>query len=259
MDILVILSGRFHPFHKGHKSSYDLLADEFGEDSVYIATSDVQAPVTSPFSFSDKVKMMTSLDIPSSHIVKTKNPYSANEITDNVTNPEDTILIFAVSEKDMGNEKPRFKFGKKKDGSPTYFQKLPDDLDDCLPMTEHGYIITIPTIEFKILDKEVTSASELRKMYIDSDDNSKENIIVDLYGEYDPAIKEIFDKKLEVTKKAADMAAISKDKEAVNQLSESQKQRLSDTLESILLAESKVKLSPIAPKTKSNKNYRSER
>ena len=259
MDILVILSGRFHPFHKGHKSSYDLLADEFGENNVYIATSDVQAPVTSPFSFSDKVKMMTSLDIPSSHIVKTKNPYSANEITDNVTNPEDTILIFAVSEKDMGNEKPRFKFGKKKDGSPTYFQKLPDDLDDCLPMTEHGYIITIPTIEFKILDKEVTSASELRKMYIDSDDNSKENIIVDLYGEYDPAIKEIFDKKLEVTKKAADMAAISKDKEAVNQLSESQKQRLSDTLESILLAESKVKLSPIAPKTKSNKNYRSER
>jgi nicotinamide mononucleotide adenylyltransferase len=259
LDILVILSGRFHPFHKGHKSSYDLLADEFGEDSVYIATSDVQAPVTSPFSFSDKVKMMTSLDIPSSHIVKTINPYSANEITDNVTNPEDTILIFAVSEKDMGNEKPRFKFGKKKDGSPTYFQKLPDDLDDCLPMTEHGYIITIPTIEFKILDKEVTSASELRKMYIDSDDNSKENIIVDLYGEYDPAIKEIFDKKLEVTKKAADMAAISKDKEAVNQLSESQKQRLSDTLESILLAESKVKLSPIAPKTKSNKNYRSER
>ncbi len=259
MDILVILSGRFHPFHKGHKSSYDLLADEFGEDSVYIATSDVQAPVTSPFSFSDKVKMMTSLDIPSSHIVKTKNPYSANEITDNVTNPEDTILIFAVSEKDMGNEKPRFKFGKKKDGSSTYFQKLPDDLDDCLPMTEHGYIITIPTIEFKILDKEVTSASELRKMYIDSDDNSKENIIVDLYGEYDPAIKEIFDKKLEVTKKAADMAAISKDKEAVNQLSESQKQRLSDTLESILLAESKAKLSPIAPKTKSNKNYRSER
>ena len=259
MDTLVILSGRFHPFHKGHKSSYDLLADEFGEDSVYIATSDVQAPVTSPFSFSDKVKMMTSLDIPSSHIVKTKNPYSANEITDNVTNPEDTILIFAVSEKDMGNEKPRFKFGKKKDGSPTYFQKLPDDLDDCLPMTEHGYIITIPTIEFKILDKEVTSASELRKMYIDSDDNSKENIIVDLYGEYDPAIKEIFDKKLEVTKKAADMAAISKDKEAVNQLSESQKQRLSDTLESILLAESKAKLSPIAPKTKSNKNYRSER
>jgi hypothetical protein len=259
LDTLVILSGRFHPFHKGHKSSYDLLADEFGEDSVYIATSDVQAPVTSPFSFSDKVKMMTSLDIPSSHIVKTKNPYSANEITDNVTNPEDTILIFAVSEKDMGNEKPRFKFGKKKDGSPTYFQKLPDDLDDCLPMTEHGYIITIPTIEFKILDKEVTSASELRKMYIDSDDNSKENIIVDLYGEYDPAIKEIFDKKLEVTKKAADMAAISKDKEAVNQLSESQKQRLSDTLESILLAESKAKLSPIAPKTKSNKNYRSER
>jgi hypothetical protein len=259
LDILVILSGRFHPFHKGHKSSYDLLADEFGENNVYIATSDVQAPVTSPFSFSDKVKMMTSLDIPSSHIVKTKNPYSANEITDNVTNPEDTILIFAVSEKDMGNEKPRFKFGKKKDGSPTYFQKLPDDLDDCLPMTEHGYIITIPTIEFKILDKEVTSASELRKMYIDSDDNSKENIIVDLYGEYDPAIKEIFDKKLEVTKKAADMAAISKDKEAVNQLSESQKQRLSDTLESILLAESKVKLSPIAPKTKSNKNYRSER
>ena len=259
MNTLVILSGRFHPFHKGHKSSYDLLTNEFGEDNVYIATSDVQAPVTSPFSFSDKVKMMTSLNVPSGKIVKTKNPYSASEITDNVAEPEDTILIFAVSEKDMADEKPRFKFGKKKDGSPTYFQGMPDDLNDCSPMTEHAYILTIPTIEFKILDKEVTSASELRKMYIDSDENSKENILVDLYDEYDPALKEIFDNKLAVTKKANDIAVISKDKEKVNSLSESQKKRLSQTLERILLAEANAKLSLSIQSIKSNKNYRSER
>ena len=102
MNYLVIYPGRFHPFHLGHKASYDYLVGKYGADAVYIATSDKQAPVTSPFSYSDKVEMMTKLGVPASHIVKVKNPYQATEITDNL-GPEqkaDTVLIFAVSAKD---------------------------------------------------------------------------------------------------------------------------------------------------------------
>ena len=92
MNYLVIFPGRFHPFHLGHKASYDYLVGKYGADAVYIATSDKQAPVTSPFSYSDKVEMMTKLGIPASHIVKVQNPYRATEITDNLT-PEQTRWV----------------------------------------------------------------------------------------------------------------------------------------------------------------------
>ena len=68
MNYLVIYPGRFHPFHRGHMASYDWLTNKFGNDSVYIATSNVQAPITSPFNYSDKVMMMTKLGVPASHI-----------------------------------------------------------------------------------------------------------------------------------------------------------------------------------------------
>ena len=51
MRTIVIYPGRFQPGHKGHKSSYDYLANKFGAENVYVATSNVTAPVTNPFSF----------------------------------------------------------------------------------------------------------------------------------------------------------------------------------------------------------------
>ena len=133
MNYLVIYPGRFHPFHLGHKASYDYLVKKYGADAVYIATSDKQAPVTSPFTYSDKVQMMTKLGVPASHVVKVKNPYQATEITDNLA-PEqkaDTVLIFAVSAKDA----ERFNFKPKKDGSASYIQPLSSAGKKLQPMT----------------------------------------------------------------------------------------------------------------------------
>ena len=119
MNYLVIYPGRFHPFHKGHKASYDWLNKQFGNDSIFIATSGVQAPVTSPFSYSDKVMMMTKLGIPAGRIVNVKNPYQAVEITSAIPDEEkaNTVLIFAVSAKDA----ERFNFAPKKDGTPDIY------------------------------------------------------------------------------------------------------------------------------------------
>ena len=97
MRTLVIYPGRFHPFHRGHKSSYDHLAQKFGRDNVYVVTTDKQAPITSPFSFADKQNMMIKLGVPSDHIVKVRNPYQAQELTQNFY-PENTAVIFALSE-----------------------------------------------------------------------------------------------------------------------------------------------------------------
>ena len=53
-DKIVVYSGRFQPFHKGHKKVYDVLVSKFGSKNVYIATSDVQDGDKSPLSFNDK-------------------------------------------------------------------------------------------------------------------------------------------------------------------------------------------------------------
>jgi hypothetical protein len=205
MQTLVIYPGRFHPFHRGHRASYDYLTNKYGADTVHIATSDVQAPVTSPFSYADKVKMITSLGIPASHVVQVKNPYQAREIIDNLPDPENTVLIFAVSQKDMEGEGARFKFGVKKNGEPSYMQPLPANAKNLQPLTKHAYVEVTPTVNFKVRGADANSASQIRKMYADGNDADRDQIITDLYGEPFPSIREIFDQRLALTEKVQDL------------------------------------------------------
>jgi hypothetical protein len=200
MNYLVIYPGRFHPFHKGHKASYDWLNKQFSNDSVFIATSGVQAPVTSPFSYSDKVMMMTKLGIPAGRIVNVKNPYQAVEITSAVPDEEkaNTVLVFAVSAKDA----ERFNFAPKKDGTPGYLQPLPKNKKSIKPMTKHGYVVITPTINFQVNGVDANSASEIRKMYLKGNDRDKDQVIADLYGQPDSAIRAVFDKKLGISEQA---------------------------------------------------------
>jgi cytidyltransferase-like protein len=138
MNYLVIYPGRFHPFHLGHKASYDWLAQKFGENAVYIVSSDKQNPEDSPFTYEDKTKMATKLGVPAGHIQQVKNPYQATEITAALSDEEraNTVLVFAVSAKDA----ERFNFAPKKDGSPSYLQPLPEKEKTIKPMTQHGYV-----------------------------------------------------------------------------------------------------------------------
>ena len=200
MNYLVIYPGRFHPFHRGHKTSYDHLTKKYGENSVYIATSAVQDPLTSPFSYADKVKMITKLGIPASRVVQVKNPYQATEITSSLSDEEkaNTVLIFAVSEKDMLEGSARFRFGTKKNGEPTYLQALPKDGKRLQPMTKHAYVEVTPTVNFKVRGKNADSASDIRKLYRDGNEADRMQIVTDLYGSADPELKDIFDERLGV-------------------------------------------------------------
>jgi hypothetical protein len=175
-------------------ASYDWLTSQFGENSVYIASSNVQDADTSPFSFADKVKMMTKLGVPAGHVVNVKNPYQATEITSMLSDEEkaNTALIFAVSAKDA----ERFNFAPKKDGSPGYLQPVPDNKKTMKPMTKHGYVAVTPTVNFRVRGVDANSASQIRKLYLDGNDNDRNQIITDLYGAPDPELRDIFDERL---------------------------------------------------------------
>jgi hypothetical protein len=141
-------------------ASYNWLIKEFGENNVYVASSSVQDPETSPFEFDDKVKMATKLGVPSGHFVNVKNPYQATEITSSLSDEEraNTALIFAVSEKDA----QRFNFAPKKDGSPSYLQPVPANKKSMKPMTKHGYVAITPTVNFRVKGVDANSASQIR-------------------------------------------------------------------------------------------------
>jgi hypothetical protein len=196
MNYLVIYPGRFHPFHLGHKASYDWLVDQFGDKAVYVASSGKQESETSPFRYEDKVKMATKLGVPAGHIKQVKNPYQATEITKALSDEEkaNTVLIFAVSAKDA----ERFDFKPRADGSLAYLQPLPENEKGMKPMTQHGYVVVTPTVNFRVQGADANSASQIRKLYTAGNDNDRDQIIVDLYGAADPELRAIFDKQLGV-------------------------------------------------------------
>jgi hypothetical protein len=98
--VVVVYSGRFQPFHKGHYATYDHLVKKFGKDNVYIGTSDVTDNKKSPFGFREKKAIiMKMFGISSNKIFNVRNPYAPQEIL-NKFDSDTTGFITVVGEKD---------------------------------------------------------------------------------------------------------------------------------------------------------------
>jgi len=170
---LVIMPGGFHPFHTGHMSLYNSAVKAFPGADIYVAaTNDTSER---PFPFEAKKELAALAGIPNGHFVQVKSPFQAKEITQHY-DPNTTVLIFVRSEKDR-DEQPQAG-GNKKDGTPAYLQPIGTNLQ---PMSNHGYMAYLPTVEFPAGPSGVTSASEIRSMWPKADDNTKQQIAIDLY------------------------------------------------------------------------------
>lgn len=192
--VLVVYPGRFQPFHKGHKAVYDYLVKKYGRDSVFIASSNKVELPKSPFSFSDKAQFMALTGVPADRIIESAQPYKAEELTRNY-DPSSTRLIFAVSEKDMA-EDPRFKSWTKKDGSPAYFQPMPADPAAMDTFDRHAYIQVVPTVDFAVMGQPMRSATEVRALFARSNEQTRKQIVADLFGRYSDSVYAIMVKKL---------------------------------------------------------------
>ena len=56
--------------------------------------------------------------------------------------------------------------------------------------------MSLPTEKFKLLGHNIENASKIRELYRTGDENTRKQIIAELYGKYLPNIKKIFDEKL---------------------------------------------------------------
>lgn len=203
---IAIYPGRFHPFHKGHKSAYDALANKFGKENTFIFTSNkVQLP-KSPFTFEEKLIMMNAAGIDTSNVFLANEPYKAEQVLKlfKGIDMQKTILVYGVSEKDM-LEDPRFAFqptqerrnketGEITPSRPSYLQRY--DESALQTMDKHGYVTTVPTVSFNVLGQPAKSASELRAQFATLDEEKQVEFITDLYGKYDSKVHELFKQKL---------------------------------------------------------------
>jgi hypothetical protein len=197
MRTIAVYPGRFHPFHKGHAASFQQLASVFGSENTYLALSAKQEPPKSPFSAGDRAKMAMALGIPKENIISVANTYGGDEYAQRFSaagmDPNEIVLVLGVSGKDMGTD-PRFSFAPKRDGSASYLQAY--DPKNLQPMTKHAYIMTTDVAEFPIAGQAMTDASQIRAAYINGDEQLRNQILADLYGNAAKHIKPIFDAAL---------------------------------------------------------------
>jgi phosphopantetheine adenylyltransferase len=197
-QLLVVYPGRFQPFHKGHHRVYQYLTGKFGSSNVVIATSNKTDNLKSPFSFAEKSYFMQLTGVPVNAIIECSQPYRIESILETgrvqVGDPANTVVIFAVSEKDM-SEDPRFASWTKKDGSPSYFQPL-ENIKNTKSMQEHAYIMTVPTFEFTVLGKPMRSASDFRREYTDADEKTRQAMVKDMFGKYTVEAQHLLDANL---------------------------------------------------------------
>lgn len=189
-NIIAILSGRFHPFHKGHLSSYNQLRNTFG-DNTYLGLSQKVDPPDSPFDVPDRAKMAMCLGVPRQKILSVKQPYNSYEYINKLKlDPKQTVVVFAVSKKDM-DENPRFTFEDDR-----RMQPYPQDGKNLKPITNNSYVYVTETTPFHLLNKNIENARDIRSMYAKCDNRMKETIVNELYGKYGKLMKPLFDSKL---------------------------------------------------------------
>jgi hypothetical protein len=190
-NVVAIYPGRFQPMGRHHAEAFRWLQSQFGEENVYIATSDKVNPPKSPLNFKEKKEAMLAHGIPESQIVQVRNPYKAEEILSSY-DPETTAVAFMVGQKDM-KEDPRFRVGEKKSGGATYFQEFESNIKNLRPFSEHGYLVVAPHISLDIAGYGEMCGTTCRAALADGD----RQLFANVMGFFDEDLFNLFKEKFE--------------------------------------------------------------
>jgi hypothetical protein len=176
-DYVVVYSGRFQPFHKGHYATYEHLVKKFGKNNVFIGTSDKTDTQKSPFNFREKKIIMTKMfGIPSNKIVQVKNPYAPMEILKNYDEVT-TALITVVGEKDEQ------RLGGK------YFTPYKGSVD--AGYMDKGYVYASPAQPNPI------SGTDVRKWLGSGETEERKKLFTKVYPKFDQRVFDLITKKLD--------------------------------------------------------------
>ena len=181
MREIVVMPGGFHPFHAGHYALYQSIVERFPNAEVYVAATD--AKTERPFPFDAKQKLATIAGVPANRFIQVKSPFSAESYLPLTANPENTALIFVRSEKDMdqhpmpGDPTKLVSRGPRK-GLPPYILEYDGNPK---PMTDHAYMTYMPTVDFRVGNTPMRSATEIRTAWANANDEQRQMIAASLY------------------------------------------------------------------------------
>jgi hypothetical protein len=210
MKKVIIYPGRFQPMLSHHAQVFDQLNALYNDAEVYIATSDKVEPGKSPFNFEEKKQIIASHGIDPAKVLYARSPYNWEELAQYVSDVENTVIYFAVGEKDMESN-PRFKFDNLDDkgvnqkikGGATYYQMINTYKDEPLPMNQRGYILKVPTIS---TEEEVASASAFRKAISTAPDKESAKLIFNKqFKQFDNNVFELVYNKIKGEKMSEDL------------------------------------------------------
>jgi hypothetical protein len=188
MKQVVIYPGRFQPMLSHHAEVYKQLQAQFPDSEVFIGTSDKVELPKSPFNFKEKQQIAAAHGIPADRVLAVTRTYHQEDYA-KYFNPAETIIVFAVGEKDLD----RFPFNNvdpntgldmtvRGEAKPKYFQKINTLKASPKPMSERGYITLAPTIK---IGDEVASASAFRDaLKAAPDAESAKQIYTKQFGTY---------------------------------------------------------------------------
>ena len=173
--VIGVYGGRFQPFGPHHLKTYKWLKSKV--DDAYITTSNIKKPPRHPMNFAEKVRHMTKMGVPKNRIVLEKTPLVAANLLKKFG--KDTAVVYIFGAKDAG----RLKGGKKKDGSPGYFQDYKRNKGNIKSHEEHGYFLVAPHVSMKIGGKEV-SGTTMRNILGSPkiDDKDRPKVFKKLFG-----------------------------------------------------------------------------
>lgn len=201
MKKVVIYPGRFQPMLPHHAEVYKKLQATFPDADVYIATSDKVDGGKSPFNFKEKAEIMAQLhDIPTDKILIAPQPYLIDSYKN--FNKQDTMVIFAVGEKDTDrfpmkniDDNTGLDMTVRGEPRPKYYQMINTlKQHPALPMEERGYIYVAPNIEGK---GEVASASAFRNAFTSVGSEQGQREVFEKYlGTFNEAIFALFKNKI---------------------------------------------------------------
>ena len=170
--IVGVYPGRFQPMGRHHAKVFQRIMNFDFLDDAFVVTSDRVQPPKSPLNFEEKKVVMVGHGIPETNVVGSKNPYKPELPVD----VETTAIVFFVGEKDM-KESPRFANldGVLKTGAPAYLKTL--DLDNLLPMSQHGYVAVAPHESLEVPGFGEMSGTTIREALKDGNEQMFEQIM----------------------------------------------------------------------------------
>lgn len=191
-QLVVLLPGRFQPFHNGHADVFRSLAAKFGRGNVFIATSNKTDAKKSPFNFTDKTILMHAAGVPSDRILEVVSPYKLPAQFD----PANTIFVVAVGAPDADRLRPD---SANKDGNPSYFKTF-NSIADCDTADKHGYVIIaeerhkIISLNGQQVDVSHGTPSRAAWNMVRDDEKGRTEYMKQMFGRADVELGRILDK-----------------------------------------------------------------